>query len=377
MRHGPFSSSSTSTGRLESAKKLAIVGTIPPPYGGVSVHVMRAFELLRKHPEFAPTLYEPTGKSDPDRAIQGISRSAMGLARVLLRFRQDVIHFHFNGASALELAGVLMRLRAGKRYLLTIHSERPMRVYRAAKPLRRRLLRACFQRASMVICVNATIAGFMRDEVGLAAHQVQVLPAFLPPSAAELDAQNIPRDLAAFCGRHDVVVGSHGCFGYFLDDRHVYGFDWLARLAKEISDSGKSIGLYTLASGSYDDSHRGEIMEQAKELRAHWLIEETPFPAVSVFPDTHLFLRPTVTDGDSVSIRECLSLGIPVLASDCVARPGDCTLHDWKDYGALSKVFWRTVDRLSVQAPPNIGADQCERELVRLVGDCFPSGVRS
>jgi glycosyltransferase involved in cell wall biosynthesis len=39
-----------------------------------------------------------------------------------------------------------------------------------------------------------------------------------------------------------------------------------------------------------------------------------------------IFLRPTLTDGDAVSIREALAAGVPVLASDVVRRPAGVTV---------------------------------------------------
>jgi len=39
------------------------------------------------------------------------------------------------------------------------------------------------------------------------------------------------------------------------------------------------------------------------------------------FPFTAVYLRPTLTDGDAVSIREALDAGVPVVASNVVRRP--------------------------------------------------------
>jgi glycosyltransferase involved in cell wall biosynthesis len=39
-----------------------------------------------------------------------------------------------------------------------------------------------------------------------------------------------------------------------------------------------------------------------------------------------VFLRPTLEDGDSISVREALSLGVPVVASRVGARPAGAIL---------------------------------------------------
>ena len=41
-----------------------------------------------------------------------------------------------------------------------------------------------------------------------------------------------------------------------------------------------------------------------------------------------VFLRPTLSDGDSISVREAISLGVPVVASRIGARPAGATLFE-------------------------------------------------
>ena len=58
----------------------------------------------------------------------------------------------------------------------------------------------------------------------------------------------------------------------------------------------------------------------------------SPDIILTVMQKLAVFLRPTFFDGDSVSVREALALGVPVVASDTGCRPdsvrlfkvGDC-----------------------------------------------------
>lgn len=43
------------------------------------------------------------------------------------------------------------------------------------------------------------------------------------------------------------------------------------------------------------------------------------------------FIRASTTDGDSLSVKEALSFGKPVIASDCVDRPAECILYRTND----------------------------------------------
>jgi hypothetical protein len=57
-----------------------------------------------------------------------------------------------------------------------------------------------------------------------------------------------------------------------------------------------------------------------------------------VLAEASVLIRPTATDGDANSIREALSLGIPVVASDVVTRPKGCLLHRNRDIDDLESV---------------------------------------
>ena len=48
-------------------------------------------------------------------------------------------------------------------------------------------------------------------------------------------------------------------------------------------------------------------------------VKEGPF--IPVLRLTDVLLKPTNTDGDAISVREALYLGVPVVASDVVERP--------------------------------------------------------
>ena len=199
-----------------------------------------------------------------------------------------------------------------------------------------------FCNAAHVVGVNQNVTDFLEQTIGVEPRKVSLIPAFLPPTAKELDSSNIPAAVSEFTKGKTHLIGTHGWFGFFRPEGvHVYGFDMLCRIAEEISQSGKNIGMYTVISGVYDEEHRREILAVQEKYKDHWLIVETSFTCASLYKKTSLFLRPTSTDGDSVSIRECLALGVPVLASDAVPRPAACELFRSRDFDHFSERFWQ------------------------------------
>jgi glycosyltransferase involved in cell wall biosynthesis len=307
------------------------------------VHVDRALDLLRRKGIDA-RLYEQTGKSDSQRGVYPLGSAKIQFLKFLLTFSEDVIHFQFNKHLALAMASQVLKLRRGKEYLITVHSERPTRLFFEKGALFRRSMRGYFRGAKHLICVNQNIADFMTETLNISPEKTSLIPAFLPPTEAELAEGQIPDEVVRFIESKDKVIGTHGWFGYFVDGNHVYGFEHIARLAREIADSGKNIGIYTVISGCYETAHREKIIRLQQELSDHWLIVESPFSCAALYQKTDLFLRPTLTDGDSVSIRECLSLGVPVLASDAVERPPTCHTFPTQNYQQFAAEFWRLLD---------------------------------
>jgi len=61
--------------------------------------------------------------------------------------------------------------------------------------------------------------------------------------------------------------------------------------------------------------------------------------AYPLWKASDIYLRPTSTDGDAVAIREALSLGTPVVASDIVSRPQGVNLYHHREQSG----FFETV----------------------------------
>ena len=322
---------------MSRKNKIAVVGVIPPPFGGVSVHVLREIELLRGA-GFEVDLYEQKGKNDPENSVYPLDNSSTGFLKFLLSVDCDLIHFHFCNHKASVVAGLVLSLRPRVKYVCTVHGECIPKAWNTGSWWFRKLLRHYLRRASAIVPVNPDVAVFIREQVQVETTEIAVIPAFLPPSRTELADENIPDSVMQFIDGQ-TVIGTHGWFGFFQDDVHVYGFDMIAELVAMTKERGLNVVFYTVISGSYDDDHREQILRLQEPLKDRWMIIEEPFTCASLYGKSDIFIRPTYTDGDSVSIRECLSLGVPVIASDAVRRPDECSLFESRNQDRLNTVF--------------------------------------
>ena len=97
----------------------------------------------------------------------------------------------------------------------------------------------------------------------------------------------------------------------------------------------------------------GEQQAQAEQLVCernlqnciHFLGNVSHEKCLSVMSQCDLFVRPTFADGDANSVREALSLGIPVVASDVGNRPPGTVLFRTGDVDDLAAKIEETWSR--------------------------------
>jgi hypothetical protein len=352
-----------------SDRRLAIIGALPPPYGGVSVHVSRLRSLLARN-DVEYVLYEQNGKADRgDAKVVPLDRSPIGFLRFLATVPERVLHLHFHNPNALVCATSALRMRRGKQYILTLHSENLLHSWETMTRVARRLASSYCRSAHHVVCVNSKIQRFVIDSLGVREDSTSHIPAFLAPSDEESCDSNIPVAFREFLATHQTIVGSHAWFGSFHQGSHIYGLDAIARLVEEVHSTDRSIGVYTVISGCYSDAHRREVLQLRERFAETWFINEQPFSTPAVFRKTDVFLRPTATDGDSVSVRECLFYGATVLASDAVPRPDGCVTYPFGDHKSLSERFWSIAQNPRGRAVADITPPGAEfgNQLVQLL----------
>jgi len=92
----------------------------------------------------------------------------------------------------------------------------------------------------------------------------------------------------------------------------------MLQAVKELQKMFPRIGLVIIGPG---EEAKSQIFESEIPDHAYFT---GPLPhdvVLAVIKRLTLFLRPTYFDGDSLSVREALALGVPVIASDTDYRP--------------------------------------------------------
>ncbi|HYV46336.1 MAG TPA: glycosyltransferase, partial [Myxococcaceae bacterium] len=146
----------------------------------------------------------------------------------------------------------------------------------------------------------------------LPAHRVVMHPAFC---GSQVVGGEPPLALRHFFQRRSPVLA------YAHHPSPVYGrqalFEALARVRRRVPHVGLAMfGVETASREAREDARRAGVQDLIEDLG-----ELRHLEALAVVEHASAFVRPTLADGDALTVREALALGTPCVASDVSARP--------------------------------------------------------
>ena len=313
--------------RFIMIKKVLLVGTLPPPIGGISVHLQRFINYssevgrnyavldLKKHRLF------------------NANRSSSSFFEMWRYFIEaKIVHLHISNLAKIFFA-VFFRL-VGKKVVYTHHNSV------INNPL---FFRALCNLCHFIIFVNSSsVPKFIRDSSFQG--RWAVLPAFIPPS---LDETKIPNWLDEELNGYDNVISTNCHRLSYIDGEEVYGFDIILKAYSDLDKHGairNTIFVLLDPSNSYQQVvGLIDLPESAYGNRLLYL-GGLDISFVALLRRSTFSIRATRTDGDSLSVRESLYLQVPVVASDIVVRPDGVRLFRSGSSEDLARVILDELD---------------------------------
>jgi glycosyltransferase involved in cell wall biosynthesis len=303
------------------------MGAYPPPYGGVQTNIVAirryllergipctVLNLTRHRQSRAEHLYHP--------------ESALQVLRLLMGLRYDIIHLHHGGDLALRQLALylLCSVLPGKRTVLTFHSG-GYPSSKAGRTAHSSTLRGfIFRRIDRIIVVNDEMVSMFR-RFGVPSARLRLIP----PYAIRRPAADwrLSDPLRSFFEMHRPRLLTVG----LLEPE--YDLPLQIEVLGLIRQRHPQAGLVIIGSGSLDETLRALV--QTKPYAQDILVcGDMPHPeTLCAIRDCDVFLRTTRYDGDAVSVREALHLGVPVIATDNGMRPAGVLRIPVADLAAL------------------------------------------
>ena len=338
-----------------------IIGPTPPPYGGVSIHVLRLRAALQSRGLSVRTCSFSGLVGNGGRRLFSIPVAVLRAYWALLWTRAAVIHVHYATKAWFFLLSPALLFRRSRR-VLTLHSMRLFHDFDDSSAITRSWLRLVLGRFESFICVREELCSLLQER-RIFAGTPMVAPAFLPPSPEEADISRLPSAIASRLtaatfpnSMHIAAAAYHLGPGYGQED--LYGIELLAR-ALRLIDANLSSRVVVHVLVSSEPRSRAEkaaeerLLEVVRDCRNVEIMLLFGQPLVPVLARSAAFLRPSREDGDSVAVREALAFGLPVWASDVVVRPEGVALFSLGDDHAVAASLKRFILRAASLRPAN------------------------
>lgn len=253
------------------------------------------------------------------------------LARLALaRLRREIVHVHTNGHNrgSWTVAALCGAGHTGAS-ILTLHSGMAPDYIRK----HRTLARLVAARYSFVVAVNEAIAAALTD-VGLEPSRIVVSAAFTPSSLA---FRLPPPGLAQIRRAHPLLVACA------LAPGPEYGAMVMLDAFAAVRAREPRAGLIIYGPGTREPALAASVRARGLAGAVHHMGELARERALALVAAADVFVRPTLADGDAISVREALALGRPVVASAVGARPPEATLFPVGDAPACAEQIFRSL----------------------------------
>ncbi len=308
-------------------KKILLIGPYPPPYGGVSVHIARFINLLKN--EFSFDFIDES----PLRKSGYFNLRSLKLFTYLKKvINAEVLYIH-SGNNLVRIFHLVAGKLFLKKIILVLHG------FNTTPPKFVFFLSGIIYRlANRIVLVNPVI----KDSLFLPEKKCIIKEAFLPPLLKE--ESPLPGNISELLTRCKQEGKTIICGNAFrletYKNQDLYGLDMCIEVSRRLSkENFPFVFLFVVASidqntGAYPKNE--SIIEESNLKETFFLINQK-LSFVKLMEKSDIVVRPTNTDGDSLTIREGLFLNKKVLASDVVDRPEGVHLFQNRDIDDLEK----------------------------------------
>lgn len=319
-------------------KRVALLGPMPPPFGGVSVHVQRVIALLKK--QYNSVLHIETCVEYRYRFFIGY---LIKLAWKFFLFKPHEVHLHTlylsNGLRELQW---LVRLQGLLHYKIILIEHDCRYLYHRSDQWKQSLKKILPHITQHIFIGNLTEKSYRNHNLCIA-QKISIESAFLPPDEAEEQSviSSYPQELFQFIQSHSPLLLANAFQLSLFDGKDLYGFDQCIDALRQLKAAYKNIGFIFVVGQIGDRHYYHHLLQDIKRngLTDHCFMLVGQRPLWPLLKKIDLFVRPTLSDGASVSIEEALWCGKPVVASNVCVRPQPVILYDVKDTAALSYVI--------------------------------------
>lgn len=318
--------------------RIALIGTYPPPIGGVSIHIYRLSKALTQQ-GMEIVVYDTSASSKEDGVLPGVGRRKLFFK--LLSSRTRIVHYHNHDWT---MRALLLLLKVfSKKVIFTLHSFRDD--LQAASLLNKFLIHFVARWGDYFIATNSDIKEKL-ILIGTNPNKIKLIPAFLPPNLSEEAFGSLPDFANTFMKTHEPLISANAYRISFFGGQDLYGIDLCVDLCHALKKDWPKVGLIFCLPTVGDTAYYSKLQARIHDLDIdnNFLFVTEPVSLPHILEQSNLFIRPTNTDSYGVSVAEALYLGTPAIASDVCERPTGTILFPSRNLKELIRLSKKVLE---------------------------------
>ncbi len=333
-----------------------LIGPSPPPSGGIAAHLVSMADKLSSVEYSIPVRLVKPSKYAIPRLVRELARAhRMGW----------VVHLHVCGhnRSSFLLGALVAHFATRAPTILTVHSGLAPQYLASLNAIDRMLVRQVGAGFGRVVAVNGRIKEELNKVMGVARGSSPLLI----PAWVNVDQSRevvVPEVVYQARGHHRWLLCAHIGAGveYGASDL-LHGFATLVKQAAQSGndDDGGGPGLVVIGSGSMDEDTVGLCQSLGVGERCYMLGDLDREQALAVMGLCDLFVRPSLADGDSGSVREALAIGLTVVATDVTPRPAGVILCPPANPVQMAETIKQVLARIESSCSVEHGLERLKR----------------
>jgi|APSaa5957512535_1039671.scaffolds.fasta_scaffold60647_3 glycosyltransferase involved in cell wall biosynthesis len=305
--------------------KILVIGVIPPPIGGVSIHIDR-FVNLYTDKEFDLRVIDLRER----RMYKKGNKIIKNYLKILIFiFTSKIVHIHISHNYMKLIIAFLSKILL-KRVVYTHHN---------SVINNKIIFKLMYKICDHIILVNDKEI----DSKLILPNKTSVIPSFLPPYKFEELPIKIEKEIMNY-----KYIISTNCFSNgHINGRHIYGFDLIINAFHSLSlDNRISNALLLLVDPSNSTKQFVNSFIYGLNFKTNKLIIiNNKIDFVSLIKKSTVTIRATRTDGDSLSIRESLYFNTPIIASSVTKRPEGTIIFQNDNAKDLANKIFSVLDK--------------------------------
>ena len=321
--------------------KILLVGPYPPPYGGIATTVFDLHHYLLDQNSWEVAVLDIGERRAIVRGNVLSTKGPWDYLRKIISFTVHgyTIHIETNGHGFKSWLSALVCAAAGlmneRKTVIAFGSGNLPAYLQQVSGWSRLVVRAVVGWAGIIICRNQDMLQAIQ-KFGNKELRIEIVPGFMGVKRRRLG--QIPRGVEEFCKMHKPLLGAT------VNLSPEYGVPLVLQAVGQMREQYRNLGLVLIGIGPAAEKYLPELAP----VHGHVLLTGPLAPEVTLGTMKRLsvFIRPTYFDGDSISVREALALGLPVVASDTDCRPNGVMQFQKGDVDDLVNKLRYTLEHL-------------------------------